>query len=118
VTTCGYGDLQGGNTEDRWYTSQFSGTSSASPVIVGALGCAQGVLRGAKRIPMSPAVARSLLRSSGSAQQPEQGRPITQRIGPRPDLASLVPSLLLTQPVIRSQAKTSPSKKSQPTDKQ
>jgi hypothetical protein len=25
VTTCGYGDLQGGNNEDFWYTDQFSG---------------------------------------------------------------------------------------------
>ena len=36
VTTCGYGDLQGGS-EDHWYTDQFSGTSSASPMVVGTL---------------------------------------------------------------------------------
>ena len=45
VTTCGYGDLQGGTNEDLWYTDTFSGTSSASPIVVGALGCLQGVLR-------------------------------------------------------------------------
>ena len=45
VTTTGYGDLQGGQNEDLWYTDRFSGTSSASPVVVGALACTQGVLR-------------------------------------------------------------------------
>ena len=46
VTTTGYGDLQGGPDEDVWYTDQFSGTSSASPIVVGALGCVQGMLAG------------------------------------------------------------------------
>lgn len=35
VTTCGYGDLQSGQP-DHWYTDQFSGTSSASPIVAGA----------------------------------------------------------------------------------
>lgn len=39
VTTCGYGDLQGGSSENLWYTDVFSGTSSASPIVVGALAC-------------------------------------------------------------------------------
>ena len=34
VTSCGYGDLQGGSNEDLWYTDIFSGTSSASPIQV------------------------------------------------------------------------------------
>ncbi|MGH9902134.1 MAG: S8 family serine peptidase, partial [Pyrinomonadaceae bacterium] len=58
VTTCGYGDLQGGNTEDLWYTDQFSGTSSASPIVVGALGSVQGILRARGRTPLTPAQAR------------------------------------------------------------
>jgi hypothetical protein len=43
VTSTGYGDLQGGSNEDFWYTDVFSGTSSASPIIVGTVGCMQGV---------------------------------------------------------------------------
>ena len=39
VTTTGYGDLQGGADEDVWYTDRFSGTSSASPIVVGAVAC-------------------------------------------------------------------------------
>lgn len=97
VTTCGYGDLQGGSSEDLWYTDQFSGTSSASPIVVGALGCVQGVMRAAGRIPLSPARARELLRISGSPQQDAPGRPRTQRIGNRPNLRQLISLALQTR---------------------
>lgn len=90
VTTTGYGDLQGGANEDEWYTDQFSGTSSASPIIVGALGCVQGILRARGRTPLTPAQARDCLRSTGSAQQDAPGRPATQRIGNRPNLRQLI----------------------------
>jgi hypothetical protein len=90
VTSTGYGDLQGGTNSDLWYTDTFSGTSSASPIVVGALGCVQGVLRARGRIPLSPARARELLRATGSAQQDAPGRPATQRIGNRPDLRQLI----------------------------
>ncbi len=90
VTTTGYGNLQGGSNEDEWYTDQFSGTSSASPVVVGALGCTQGVLRARGRIPLSPARARQLLRTTGSAQQDAPGRPASQRIGNRPNIRQMI----------------------------
>lgn len=90
VTTCGYGDLQGGADENLWYTDRFSGTSSASPIIVGALGCMQGVLRAHNGIPLTPATARAILRATGSPQQDEPGRPATQRIGNRPDLREAI----------------------------
>src|SRR5262249_25861979 len=49
VTTTGYGFLQGNNnTEDRWYTDQFAGTSAAAAMIAGVLACVQGVLRANK----------------------------------------------------------------------
>lgn len=90
VTSSGYGDLQGGASEDLWYTDRFSGTSSASPIIVGSLGCVQGVLRARGQAPLSPARARQCLRTTGSAQQDAPGRPRTQRIGNRPDLRQLI----------------------------
>jgi hypothetical protein len=96
VTTCGYGDLQGGGNEDLWYTDRFSGTSSASPIVVGALACTQGVLRAQGRIPLSPARARELLRATGSPQTDAPGRPRTQRIGNRPNLRQLIPAALQT----------------------
>lgn len=94
VVTTGYGDLQGGRNRDLHYTAQFSGTSSASPIVVGALGCVQGVLRARGRIPLSPARARSLLRGSGAPQTDGAGRPRTQRIGNRPNLRQLIPLAL------------------------
>lgn len=96
VTTTGYGDLQAGTDQDFWYTDQFSGTSSASPIVVGAVASTQGVLRAAGRIPLSPSRARQLLRSTGSPQQDAPGRPATQRIGRRPDLRQLIPAALQT----------------------
>lgn len=90
VTTTGYGDLQGGSNRNLWYTDQFSGTSSASPIIVGTVGCVQGVLRAQGSPLLTPAKARSLLRSTGSPQQDAPGRPKTQRIGNRPNLRQLI----------------------------
>lgn len=94
VTTTGYGDLQGGGNENLYYTDQFSGTSSASPVVVGALACVQGALKAQQRIALDPTRARDLLRATGSPQQDAPGRPATQRIGNRPDLRQLVPAAL------------------------
>lgn len=94
VVTTGYGDLQGGANVRLHYTAQFSGTSSASPIVVGALGCVQGVLRAQSRIPLSPARARELFRATGSPQQDAPGRPRTQRIGRRPNLRHMIPMAL------------------------
>ncbi|MEK6333299.1 MAG: S8 family serine peptidase [Acidobacteriota bacterium] len=93
VTTTGYGDLQGGGNEDLWYTDVFSGTSSASPIVVGAVGCMQGALRAASKPLLTPATARNILRTTGSAQQDEPGRPATQRIGNRPNLRQALTQL-------------------------
>jgi len=85
VVTTGYGDLfrdaaNAGN-EDFWYTSSFSGTSSASPMVAGVAACLQGAAT-AKGGVLSPARIRQLLRTTGS---PQQGN-LAQRIGSRPDL--------------------------------
>ena len=104
VTTAGYGDLQGGSNENYWYTDQFSGTSSASPIVVGALGCIQGNRRARAVATLTPAAARSLLRSTGSPQQDAPGRPATQRIGNRPNLRQTVlggVSVVLSVPLFR-----------------
>jgi hypothetical protein len=96
VTSTGYGDLQGGANHNVWYTDMFSGTSSASPIVVGAVACVQGILRNNSRIPLSPARVRELLRATGSPQQDAPGRPATQRIGNRPNLRQLIASALQT----------------------
>jgi hypothetical protein len=88
------GDLQGGPEEIAWYTDTFSGTSSASPVVVGALAVLQGMLRAAAQQPMTPQRAREVLRATGSPQQDAPGRPASQRIGNRPDIRAAVTRLL------------------------
>jgi hypothetical protein len=90
VTTCGYGDLQGGEDEDLWYTDQFSGTSSASPIVVGVAGCVQGHLRSLGREPLTPGRMRDCFRATGSPQQDAEGRPASERIGNRPNLREAI----------------------------
>ncbi len=89
VTSCGYGDLQGGSNEDLWYTDTFSGTSSASPIVTGAIAALEGMAKARGRPVLTPAQVRNCLRSTGSPQQDAPGRPVSQRIGNRPDLRAL-----------------------------
>jgi hypothetical protein len=90
VTSTGYGDLQGGSDRDYWYTDTFSGTSSASPIVVGAVGCIQGINRANSKILLTPTTARKILRETGSPQQGALGRLSSQRIGNRPNLRELI----------------------------
>jgi Subtilase family/FG-GAP-like repeat len=92
VTSTGYGDLQGGSNQDLWYTNQFSGTSSASPIVVGSLACVAGVLRARGHRHLTSERARRLVRGSGAPQQDTTGRPASQRIGTRPNLRQLIPA--------------------------
>ncbi|WP_326648771.1 MULTISPECIES: S8 family peptidase [unclassified Streptomyces] len=98
TTTGGFwdraGDLQGGAEEIAWYTDTFSGTSSASPVVAGALASLQGILKAAHLAPMGPEEAREALRRTGSPQQDAPGRPASQRIGNRPDIKAAVTQLV------------------------
>jgi hypothetical protein len=91
VVTTGYGCLQGGANEDRWYMDQFGGTSSASAMIAGVLACVQGYRLAAGKPLLTPSEARNLLRTTGSPQTDAQSRPATQRVGPRPNLKDLIP---------------------------
>ena len=86
VTTLGYGDGQGGASENTWYTLRFSGTSSASPIVTGAVACLQGRAKSKNGAPMTPAKVRTILMASGTPQQAGPGVPLTQNIGPQPDL--------------------------------
>jgi hypothetical protein len=84
----GYGPdkLRPGPVEDRWYTGNFNGTSSAAPIVAGALACVQGVLRAAGRRPLTPRQVRTALRETGS---PQPG-PADERIGSLPDVPRLI----------------------------
>lgn len=90
VTTCGYGDAQGGPKEERWYTHRFSGTSSASPIVTGAVACLQGIAKASNGSPLTPARVRTILMKSGTPQAPGPGVPLSQHIGPQPNLQKAV----------------------------
>jgi subtilisin family serine protease len=86
VTTLGYGDAQGGASENVWYTLRFSGTSSASPIVTGAVACLQGRAKAKNGSPLSPSKVRQILMKTGTPQQQGPGVPLTQNIGPLPNL--------------------------------
>jgi subtilisin family serine protease len=90
VATLDYGDLQScDGPRDRHYTGEFSGTSSASPIVAGAAVILEGIARERKK-PIPPVELRELLRRTGT---PQAGN-TKQQIGPRPDLARAIDALL------------------------
>jgi len=88
VATLDYGDLQACAGDHRHYTGEFSGTSSASPIVAGAAVILEGFARARGRV-LGPAELRALLRRTGT---PQAGN-TAQAIGPRPDLARALPEV-------------------------
>ncbi len=88
VATLDYGDLQKCAGADRHYTNEFSGTSSASPIVAGAALLLEGMARERGAV-LTPAALRELLRATGSPQTGDR----SQQIGPRPDLARAIAAL-------------------------
>lgn len=81
VTTTGYGGLFGSGLND-YYTSTFSGTSSASPIVASAAAAVNG-RRKARGLPVLSSVEmRTLLRNTGSSQTGD----LSQNIGTYPNL--------------------------------
>jgi hypothetical protein len=96
VTTLDYGDLQRcDDPGDRHYTGEFSGTSSASPIVAGAAVLLESWSRQTRGVPLAPAVVRDLLVRTGTPQTSGiGGRALeVQQIGPRPDLARALQAL-------------------------
>ena len=88
VTTLGYGDAQGGASENTWYTLRFSGTSSASPIVTGAVACLQGRAKAKNGAFLPPSKVRQILVSTGTPQAAGPGVPLSQHIGPLVNLPS------------------------------
>ncbi len=87
VTTLGYGDAQGGANEKTWYTLRFSGTSSASPIVTGAVACLQSYAKAKLGTVLTPARVRDILINTGTPQADDAPRaPVGQKIGPQPNL--------------------------------
>jgi hypothetical protein len=94
VTTTGYGTLYNSEGVNYYYTGTFNGTSSASPIVTGALACAEGYyLANISSTPPSPAFMRNHL---ATYSQP-QVFGLTGNIGPRPDLYQAILAFLPPQ---------------------
>jgi subtilisin family serine protease len=98
VATLDYGDLQRcDDPGDRHYTGEFSGTSSASPIVAGAAVLLESWAKQTRGAPLAPAVVRDLLTRTGTPQADGIGgsdlatKP--QQIGPRPDLERALQAL-------------------------
>ncbi len=88
VFTLGYGDLYGFTPSD-YYTGSFGGTSSASPIIVGACAVLQGIHQAAHGRSLDHAEMRTLLTAYSTPQYPHG-----KLIGPLPDLRGSVDEIL------------------------
>ncbi|MGE0867110.1 MAG: S8 family peptidase [Kofleriaceae bacterium] len=88
VATLAYGDLQSCAGTERHYTGEFSGTSSASPIVAGAAIILEGVARSRGNV-LTPIQLRDLLRATGTPQAGDVSEPI----GPRPNLARAIEAM-------------------------
>jgi len=98
VATTGYSGLFNGGTSpegfSRNYTSSFSGTSSASPVVAGAAASLQGIALAATGNFLTPAQVEDILVNTGSPQT----HTLNKNIGPLPNLRSAIRSYQGTPP--------------------
>lgn len=82
VTTTGYGDAFNPGDARQKYTYVFNGTSSATPIVTGAVLDIQGILKGCGVQVLEPAVIRKALVDTGTPQ----ANPETGHIGPLPHI--------------------------------
>ncbi len=87
VTTTGYGDafFPGGDARQK-YTSVFSGTSSATPIVAGAALQVNGIVKACGFPLLTSKQMRKVLAATGTPQS----SPATGKIGPLPDVAAAV----------------------------
>lgn len=95
VVSTGYGDLYGAEGADNLYTGQFGGTSSASPIVSGAVILLQSAYKDSKGgSVMTPGQVRSLLKATGKPQTNGQYPAATYPVGPLPDVYKAVKEAL------------------------
>jgi hypothetical protein len=83
----GYGDWRtiNGNDDHQWYTTNFGGTSSASPIVAGAAASLQGFRKSRSLPVLTPVQMCDVLRSTGT---PQAASP--RQIGPQPNLRAAI----------------------------
>lgn len=94
VWTTGYGSAYSVMGQNYWYTAGFSGTSSASPIVAGAVTLISSYHQQTLSKAMPAAAMRDLLVETGSPQTNGQ-YPATQHIGPLPDVYAAIGAIEL-----------------------
>lgn len=95
VVSTGYGDLYNMEGADNFYTAHFGGTSSASPIVSGAVILLQSAYKDRKGgAVLAPAQVRSLLKATGKPQTNGQYAAATHPVGPLPDVYKAVKEAL------------------------
>lgn len=97
VVTLGYGGRYNAEGMNLWYTSTFNGTSSATPIVAGAVAVYHSVLRAYNGATPTPSFTRSFLISFG-APQTSGAFPSSQKIGPLPDVLATLNGTILFAP--------------------
>lgn len=99
VASLGYGDLATyGGDHNQKYTTNFAGTSSASPIVTTAVAAVESVTRLALGRPLTPSEMRQLLVATGKPQTGDTNK----NIGPLPDVVAALDQKLAGFPAITS----------------
>jgi hypothetical protein len=93
VASTGYGGLFSAEGVNRWYTSSFGGTSSATPIVTSAVGAVSSVIETVTGSAPDPSAVRGMLEATGTPQE-DGFYPSTQKIGPLPNARAAIESLL------------------------
>ncbi len=100
VASLGYGDLATyGGDHNQQYTTNFAGTSSASPIVTTAVAAVESITRLALGRPLAPSEMRQLLIATG---KPQTGGDTNKNIGPLPDVVAALNQKLAGFPAVTS----------------
>lgn len=86
VVTTGYGSAYAAEGPNRSYSNNFGGTSGASPIVVGAVTLLQSLSRNFTGNTLTRDEIRDLLVNTGKPQVSGVLFPVTEEIGPLPNL--------------------------------
>jgi hypothetical protein len=86
IVSTGYGNLFDPGDENQWYTSSFSGTSGASPIVTGSAIVVQNLAQQVFGLTLDAITMRGALTLQGTPQ----GDPQEKHIGPLPDLGGTI----------------------------
>jgi uncharacterized repeat protein (TIGR03803 family) len=95
IVTTGYGDLYSAEGPDLYYTSTFSGTSGATPIVVGETALLQSIYKQATGLLLTAPQIQTLLRATASPQT-SGTYPVFDNIGPLPNLLLAIQTVLAT----------------------